>query len=86
MYNLLDFLSWGLVIYITMNLLTYFGILNKSNQIVLKIYISLMRLYEPVLFKIRKYLPQNLPIDLSPIVVFLGIELVQGIMTTYLYY
>lgn len=85
-YTLLDFMSWGLIIYISLNLLTYFGIINKSNQIVLKIYISLMRIYEPILIRIRKFMPENLPIDLSPMVIFLGIELLQGMMITYLYY
>jgi YggT family protein len=84
-YALLDFYSLALIIYVIISLLYSFDIINRFNPFVNKVYKLLGRVIEPVLNKIRRYLPDLGGIDLSPLILFLLIRLVQDMMLTYLW-
>lgn len=62
-----------------------FNIVNPRNQIVASIYEVIWRLTEPVLSRIRSFLPVMGGLDLSPIVLLLGIFFVRNLLRTGIY-
>ncbi|WP_181705058.1 YggT family protein [Chthonobacter rhizosphaerae] len=62
-----------------------FNVVNPRNQFVSMIGNALYQLTEPLLRPIRRMLPAMGGLDLSPIVLLLGIFLVQQIIVRYLY-
>ncbi|MBO0346646.1 YggT family protein [Roseibium limicola] len=62
-----------------------FNIVNSSNQVIATIGQTLYNLTEPVLRPIRRRLPSLGGVDLSPIVLILGIFLLQNIIVRYIY-
>ena len=70
-----------LICYIIMHYLFLFKIINPYNQFVNQIYGFLIRIFEPVLRKIRRYIPNINGIDLSVIALFLLIGFSQQILT-----
>jgi len=57
-------------------LMSYFPNIDRSNPIVQLLY----DVTEPVLRPIREMLPQNMMLDLSPLVVFFGIMLLMQVV------
>ena len=78
--NLFQFI---LVIYIILTWLINFNIINSSNRFVYTIIDALYRLCEPSLNLVRKYLPSFGSIDLSPIVVYLGLWFIKSLLIEY---
>ncbi|MCV6548502.1 MAG: YggT family protein [Cohaesibacter sp.] len=62
-----------------------FNIVNPRNQIVAGIYEMCWKLTEPVLSRIRAFLPPMGGMDLSPIVLLLGIFFVRNLLRTGIY-
>ena len=62
-----------------------FNIVNPRNQIVASIYEICWRLTEPLLSRIRSILPAVGGMDLSPIVLLLGIFFVRNLLRTGIY-
>ena len=62
-----------------------FNIVNSSNQVIATIGQMLYNLTEPALRRIRRFLPSIGGMDLSPIVLLLGVFLVQNIIVMYIY-
>ncbi|MTH97816.1 YggT family protein [Roseibium sp. RKSG952] len=86
------------VVLIALNLYTYiiiaaaifswlyaFNIVNSSNQVIATIGQMLYNLTEPVLRPIRRMMPNLGGIDISPIIVLLGIILIQRVIVMYIY-
>ena len=71
----LDLYKWSLVIYVLISLLSQFGIINRYHSIVDLIQNSLSQIHEPLLSKIRGLIPVFGNLDLSPLIVFIGIEI-----------
>ena len=69
-----------LICYIIMHYLFLFKIINPYNQFVNKIYGFLIKIFEQVLKKIRRYIPTINGIDLSVIALFLLIAFTQQIL------
>lgn len=82
---LLQAYIWVMIAYVVMGLLIAFGVVNPYNRAVNMIYEFLYRITEPVLQPIRRILPDTRPLDLSPLVLLLGIWLIQLLMFEYLY-
>ena len=78
--NLFQFI---LVIYIIATWLINFNIINTSNRLVYMIMDAMYRLCEPSLRFVRKYLPTFGSIDLSPIVVYLGLWFIKSLLIEY---
>ena len=72
-----------LVIYIIGTWLVNFNIINTSNRFVYSIMEAMYRLCEPSLNIVRKYLPTFGSIDLSPIVVYLGLWFIKSLLIEY---
>ena len=62
-----------IIAHIIMSWLINFQVLNLRQPIVAQIWYGLNRLLEPVYGRIRAFLPQNLGLDLAPLVAILVI-------------
>lgn len=81
----LNIYAWVLIIWVIMSWLIAFEVINRHNPFVHKVMDVLYRLTEPLLRRIRRYMPDLGGIDLSPIVVFLLIQFINSAMYSYLY-
>ena len=78
--NLFQFI---LIVYIIGTWLVNFNIINTSNRFVYSVMEAMYRLCEPSLNFVRKYLPAFGSIDLSPIVVYLGLWFLKSLLIEY---
>ena len=74
---------WILIINAVISWLVAFNVLNTSNRFVYSILDALYRLCEPSLNFVRRYLPTFGAIDLSPIVVYLGLWFIKSLLIEY---
>ena len=70
---------------VVMSWLFAFNIVNYSNNVVRAIWSAISGLTEPILGRIRRWLPNTGSIDLSPIVLLLGIFFLQRVIQYYIY-
>lgn len=70
---------------VIMSWLLAFNIINYSNAFVRAIWDALTALTEPLLGPIRRFMPNLGTIDLSPVILLLGIIFLQRIIVYYLY-
>ena len=78
--NLFEFV---LIVYIIFTWLVNFNLISTSNRFVYSIMDVLYRLCESSLNFVRRYLPTFGGIDLSPIVVFLGLWFIKSLLIEY---
>ena len=78
--NLFEFV---LIVYIILTWLVNFNIIKTGNRFVYSIMDISSRLCEPSLNFVRRYLPSFGGIDLSPIVVFLGLWFIKSLLIEY---
>ncbi|MEM7776668.1 MAG: YggT family protein [Pseudomonadota bacterium] len=85
--RLLDFVSYLLDLYIFIILasvifswLIAFNVINPHNQFVSMVWRALDAMTEPVLRPIRRMLPEMGGLDLSPLVLLLGIYFIQRVL------
>ena len=76
----LDFFQFIVIANVVFSWLVAFNVINTSNQFVHMIMDFTYRMTEPLYSRIRGVLPNLGNIDLSPIIVLLGIFFVQGIL------
>lgn len=67
----LNLFWWAVVIAVIVQLLVQFGVLDTRNRIVWSIADFLYRVTEPAFRRVRQWLPNFGPVDLSPLVVLL---------------
>ncbi|MEM1390447.1 MAG: YggT family protein [Pseudomonadota bacterium] len=72
-----------IVIQAVLSWLIAFNVVNTSNQFVATVWRTLHQLTEPVLRPIRAFLPRTTGIDLAPLVLLLGIILLQRVIYHY---
>lgn len=77
---ILDLLRYFLFAYIILGWLEAFEIINRYNKVVYNIHNFLFRILEPLLGRIRRFLPDLGGIDLSPVVLILGIMFLRGLI------
>jgi YggT family protein len=63
-----------------------FGVLNTGNQLVRQIVQVLYALTEPLFRRVRRFIPPIAGLDLSPIIVLIGIELLRIFLDNLLTY
>ena len=78
--NLFQFI---LIIYIIGTWLVNFNVINTNNRFVYSVMEAMYRLCEPILNYVRRYLPVFGSIDLSPIVVYLGLWFLKSLLIEY---
>ena len=78
--NLYQFI---LIIYIIATWLVNFNIINTSNRFVYSLMVAMYRLCEPSLRLVRKYIPSFGNIDISPVIVYLGLWFLKSLLIEY---
>jgi len=81
----LDLYKLVIIVAAVMSWLIAFNVVNVRNEVVRTIWNSLVALTEPALRPIRRFLPNTGGLDISPIVLFLLILLIEQIITLYIY-
>lgn len=88
-HYLLDTLLWlfliAIIISVILSWLVQFGVINRSNPFVSQVGDSLYRLTEPALRPIRNALPDLGGIDISPIILIVGIEFVRHALSAWIF-
>ncbi len=77
-YYLLGLLKFLLIVYAIMSWLIAFNVVNTYNRFVQGVVRTLERIFDPLLRPIRRIIPDMGGIDLSPMVLFLVIVLIQN--------
>ncbi len=74
---LLNVVWWIMITHIILSWLINFQVLNLRQPIVAQLWDGLSRLLEPIYAPIRSILPRTGGLDLAPLVVFIGIIILQ---------
>lgn len=80
----LNLYTWIVIASAIISWLVAFNVINARNDVVRMIWDFLYKVTEPALRPIRKIMPNLGGIDLSPIILLLGIFFLQSIITRYL--
>ena len=81
--TVLDLYFYVILATVIMSWLIAFNVINGSNPYVRQIAYALRRLTEPLLGPIRKFLPDLGGIDISPIVLLIGLQFVRYFVAYY---
>ncbi|MGI9463749.1 MAG: YggT family protein [Aestuariivirgaceae bacterium] len=81
--TILDLYFWIIIAVVVMSWLIGFNIINPSNQFVRQLRYGLHRLTEPLLGPIRRLLPDLGGLDISPIILILGLFFLQRLIIEY---
>ena len=88
--NLINTVIWlytiVLIVHVVLSWLTAFNVVNTRNPFVNGIGQITYRLCEPVLRKIRRFLPNLGGLDLSPIVLILALQFLRNLIEEYIIY
>ncbi len=71
--NIINLYIWVLIIHVVISWLVAFNILNTGNRLVYSILEISYRLTNPPLNYIRRFLPNLGSIDISPVILILGL-------------
>jgi len=82
---ILSIYSFLLLAYVILQLLFTFKIINPYSEFVQAVNRFLIRIIEPVLSKMRQYIPPMGGIDIAVIILFLLINFLKDILYTYFY-
>ena len=80
---ILDLYFWVIIITVVLSWLSSLNIINNSNQVVRMFHEASWRLTEPVLSRIRSFLPSLGSIDISPIIALLAIYFLRSLLREY---
>ena len=69
--------------YVIMGLLIQFQIINTQNKLISVIFRALITIHEPLLGKIRQYIPFMGGIDLSPVIIILLLSFLKNLLLDY---
>ncbi len=72
---------WAIILSVILTWLVHFGVVNTRNQFVHMVGEFLYKITEPALRQIRRFIPAFGGIDISPIILILGIFLVRGLLS-----
>ncbi|MEM7660616.1 MAG: YggT family protein [Pseudomonadota bacterium] len=76
---------WVIIIQAVLSWLVAFNVLNTRNQFVNQIWRTLQQLTEPLIGPVRRRMPMNTGLDLSPLVVIFGLYFLQRVIIYYIY-
>lgn len=85
LFLLLDIYLWIVIAYVIVSWLLAFGVLDARNPRAHQIVELLQKLTDPVMKPIQKAIPPIAGIDLSPIIVIIGIQILKRIVA-YVFY
>ncbi|QUS55656.1 YggT family protein [Pseudovibrio brasiliensis] len=84
-FIILNLYTWVIIANVIFSWLYAFNVVNSHNQFIAMIGQTLYNLTEPLLRPIRRFLPAMGGLDLSPIVLLLGIFLIERVIGLYIY-
>ena len=84
-YTVIDIYTWVVIAAAIMSWLVAFGVVNVRNQFIRIIVDMLYRLTEPVLRPIRRILPNLGGVDISPVVLLLGLFFLRNLLIEYVW-
>ncbi len=76
----IDLYIWAVIISVVLSWLVHFGVVNTGNQFVSMVGDFLWRLTQPALRPIRRYVPNLGGMDLSPLILILGLIFLQMVI------
>ena len=76
----IDLYIWLVIIGAILSWLVAFNVINSSNQLVYLILDFLYRITEPALRRIKRLLPNLGGIDISPVILILGLIFIQMVL------
>ena len=82
--NVITLYIWILIINVVISWLVAFNVLNTQNRLVYSILELTYRLTDPILNKIRRFLPNLGSLDISPIILLLLIWFIEMCMKLYI--
>ncbi len=82
--NIIHLYIWVLIIHVIISWLVAFNILNTSNRFVYSLLDVSHRLTSPPLDYIRRFLPNLGSIDISPVVLILGLMFLRNLVFEFL--
>ncbi|MFO1162622.1 MAG: YggT family protein [Reyranellaceae bacterium] len=83
--KVIDIYTWIVIAGAIMSWLVAFGVVNVRNQFIRVIVDLLYRLTEPVLRPIRRVLPNLGGVDISPVILLLGLFFVRSLLWEYVW-
>ncbi len=83
--TIISIFVWLLIASAVLSWLVAFNVINTRNRFVYTVVDILYRVTEPVLRPIRSILPNIGGIDLSPVVLILGLYFIRNLMFEYLW-
>ena len=75
--KLISLYVWVVVIGVVLSWLTAFNVVNMSNRFVSQVSYFIFRATEPALKPIRKYMPNLGGIDISPVILIIGLMAIE---------
>ncbi len=82
---LLYYYGWVVIANVVISWLTAFNVLNTNNKFVYNILEFTYKLTDPILNRIRRFLPNFGAFDISPIILLLLIQVLKRVMIEYIY-
>ncbi len=79
--GIMNFIEYLLIAYIILGWFVFFGAIKNRDSFFFKVYVFLMSRMEPVLARIRQFLPSVMGFDFSPLVIFLGLHFAKIIVS-----
>ena len=76
----IDLYIWLVIIGAILSWLVAFNVINSSNQLVYLILDFLYRITEPALRRIKRFFPYLGGIDISPVILILGLIFIQMVL------
>lgn len=78
--SIMNCIEYLLIGYIILGWFVFFGVLRNQENVFFRIYVFLMSRIEPVLSVIRRFLPNVIGLDFSPLVVFVGLHFIKVLL------
>ena len=83
--QVIDIYTWIVIAGAIMSWLVAFGVVNVSNKFIRMVVDVLYRLTEPVLRPIRNILPNLGGVDISPVILLLGLFFIRSLLWEYVW-
>ena len=83
--KLIDIYTWIVIASAIMSWLVAFGVVNTRNQVIRFVVDFLYRVTEPLLRPLRRMLPSLGGVDISPVILLLGLFFLRSLLWEYLW-
>ena len=83
-FQIINIYEWIVIIHVILSWLVAFNILNTQNRLVYSILDFTYRATNPILEKIKNFIPNLGQIDIAPVILLLGLWFIKLCMKLYL--